>query len=484
MYADVDIKAFLAIIAEEMTNYQTPVVDLIAVQTHDPYKILVATILSARTKDETTAKAAKRLFNKAPNLKGLTALTRDEIEKLIYPVGFFRNKAGYLNELPEVLEKQFAGIIPQTVEELCTLPGVGRKTANLVVAVAFDKPAICVDTHVHRITNIWGYVTTKTPLETEMALRDKLPKKFWQQINSLLVAFGQSICLPRRPRCHDCLIKENCPKLGVTPAKTPAELKRKKTNGLMKFASWNVNGLRAVEKKGFIDIVNELDADIVALQEIKGMPEQFSDSLKNIPGYSSFFFPAQRKGYAGVAIYSRLKPLKVHYGIGIEDHDAEGRILTLEFEDFFLVNAYFPNSQHGLARLDYKIRFNNDLLAYTNDLAKQKSVLLCGDYNVAHKEIDLANPKQNEKNPGFTREERHWMDSFLAAGYTDTFRMFNQKPEQYSWWSYRFNARARNIGWRIDYFCVDTKSKSRVKNAEIKADIMGSDHCPVLVEWK
>ncbi len=481
---DVAISDFINIITQEMTHYQTPVVDLIAVQTNDPFKILVATILSARTKDETTAKAAKRLFKKASNLQELAALNRDDLEKLIHPVGFFRNKAGYLQKLPQVLKKKFANIIPQTVEELCQLPGVGRKTANLVVAVAFNKPAICVDTHVHRITNIWGYVETKTPLETETALRAKLPAQFWRQINSTLVAFGQSICLPRRPRCHACPINKNCQKNGVTPAKNPAARQIKTPSDRLKLVSWNVNGLRAIEKKGFIEIVNELEADIIALQEIKGMPEQFSDAVKNIAGFRSYFFPAQRKGYAGVAIYSRLEPIKVRYGMGIDDHDTEGRVLTLEFDDFSLVNAYFPNSQHGLARLDYKIRFNNDLLAYCNDLAAKKSVLLCGDYNVAHKEIDLANPRQNEKNPGFTMEERQWMDSFLKAGYTDTFRMFNQNPNQYSWWSYRFNARARNIGWRIDYFCVDTKSKARVKNAEIKDEIMGSDHCPVLVEWR
>jgi len=225
------------------------------------------------------------------------------------------------------------------------------------------------------------------------------------------------------------------------------------------------------------------NADLVALQEIKAQPEQLPEALKNIPGYTAYWFSAQKKGYAGVATYSKELPLSVIYGIDHHDHDYEGRVLTLEFNDFFFVNAYFPNSQHGLLRMDYKLQFNRDLLTFANTLAAQKSVVICGDFNVAHKEIDLTNPKQNEKNPGYAPEERAWMDQFLGAGFVDTFRMFNQEPGQYTWWSYRFNARARNIGWRIDYFCVDTKSAARVKAAAILPEVQGSDHCPVTLDF-
>ncbi|OGQ86688.1 MAG: exodeoxyribonuclease III [Deltaproteobacteria bacterium RIFOXYD12_FULL_56_24] len=252
---------------------------------------------------------------------------------------------------------------------------------------------------------------------------------------------------------------------------------------MRRFVSWNVNGLRAVEKKGFVEIITDLNADLVALQEIKALPEQLSEAVQNIPGYTSYWFSAQKKGYAGVATYSKELPLSVIYGIDHHDHDYEGRVLTLEFNDFFFVNAYFPNSQHGLLRMDYKLRFNHDLLAFAQTLAANKTVVICGDFNVAHKEIDLTNPKQNEKNPGFAPEERAWMDEFLAAGFVDTFRMFNQNSGQYTWWSYRFNARERNIGWRIDYFCVDAKSAERVKAAAILPEVLGSDHCPVSLDF-
>jgi endonuclease III len=210
------IETFLAKIKEEVKNYDVPVVDLIAVQTRDPFKILVATILSARTKDETTAKASKRLFEKAGNKEQLRELTEEEIGKLIYPVGFYKSKARYLAGLPDALDA-FGGKVPADIDALIKLPGVGRKTANLVRAVAFKKPAICVDTHVHRIMNIWGYVTTKTPLETEMALREKLPKKYWLEVNSMLVAFGQGTCKPVGPHCDRCVISADCPQIGVTP---------------------------------------------------------------------------------------------------------------------------------------------------------------------------------------------------------------------------------------------------------------------------
>lgn len=487
----IDIDQFITTLALEVRNYQVPVVDLIAVQTKDPFRILVATILSARTKDEVTSKASAKLFKKAPDLKSLAKLSEAELAKLIYPVGFYKNKAGYLAKLPAALEEFFNGRIPDDVESLTRLPGVGRKTANLVVAVAFHKPAICVDTHVHRIMNIWGYVETKTPLETEMVLRWKLPAEYWIPINSILVAFGQGICKPLGPHCDRCIIANQCPQIGVTPRKVPKAKDKAQSvnsknqkNGVKKLISWNVNGLRAIEKKGFTDIVYELDADIISLQEIKALPEQLPESVKNLEGYEAYWYPAERKGYAGVCTYTTIKPLNVIYGMDILEYDQEGRVLTLEFEDFFLVNAYFPNAQHGLLRIDFKLQFNRGIHNFLDRLAEKKSVVLCGDLNVAHKPIDLANPKQNEKNPGYSAPEREWMDTFTGAGYIDTFRKFNQEPEQYSWWSYRFNARARNIGWRIDYFCVDPASEDRVKDAGILDHILGSDHCPVSLDFE
>jgi endonuclease III len=215
--APFNIDRILPLLEKEITKYSVPIVDLIAVQTGDPYKILVATILSARTKDEVTSRAAARLFRKAPDLAGLSRLSETEIAELIYPVGFYKSKAGYLHRLPAAVREGFGNTIPDDVESLTRLPGVGRKTANLVVAVAFRKPAICVDTHVHRIMNIWGYVETATPLETEMALREKLPRKYWRKINSILVAFGQSTCRPVAPHCDACVIAPFCPRIGVTP---------------------------------------------------------------------------------------------------------------------------------------------------------------------------------------------------------------------------------------------------------------------------
>ena len=477
-----DIKKVYELLEKEVVGYDVPIVDLIAVQTRDPFKVLVATILSARTKDETTAKAAARLFKKVSDPESLSRLDEKTIARLIYPVGFYKNKARYLKELPSALE-QFGNRIPDSVEELIKLPGVGRKTANLVVVIAFNKPAICVDTHVHRIMNIWGYVQTRNPFETEMALRQKLPEKYWFRINSILVAFGQAVCKPVRPHCDRCIIAQYCLQIGVTPRKLTATRKKMKKNNRKKLISWNVNGLRAVEKKGFVDIMYELDADIVCLQEIKAMPEQLPENLKSISGYHSFWFPAARKGYAGVSTYTKIEPLNVLYGLDIPEHDQEGRVLTLEFDDYFLVNAYFPNAQPGLVRLDYKLAFNRAIHNFTDRLADRKTVVICGDFNVAHKPIDLANPKQNEKNPGYSAQEREWMDTFTSAGYIDTFRKFNQEPEQYTWWSYRFNARAKNIGWRIDYFCVDPASEGRIKGAAILDNILGSDHCPIQLDF-
>ncbi|MDK9707505.1 MAG: exodeoxyribonuclease III [Desulforhopalus sp.] len=476
----IDIDSFLQAVADAVRDKQTPVVDLIAVQTEDPFKVLVATILSARTKDETTAVASARLFKQAPDRAALALLPEQRIAELIYPVGFYKTKAKHLTQLPSALQA-FGGAVPDTIDELVTLPGVGRKTANLVVSVAFKKPAICVDTHVHRITNIWQYVETETPLQTEMALRAKLPKRHWLSVNSLLVAFGQSICRPVSPHCDICPLLHTCPQKGVKPRKIPGAKMADKNS--LKCISWNVNGIRAVEKKGFVEQLLNFDADVIALQETKAQPDQLSEALKNIPGYTSYWHSAERKGYSGVAVYTRVAPVAVHYGLSDPEFDCEGRVLTLEFTDCYLVNIYFPNSGDELNRLDFKLRFNNRLLTFAKELEKQKPVILCGDFNVAHKEIDLKNPKTNQKNAGFTPEERAWMDSFVAAGFVDTFRIFNQEPGQYTWWSYRFSARAKNVGWRIDYFCVSGTAKDKVKSATILQEITGSDHCPVALEF-
>jgi exodeoxyribonuclease-3 len=476
------------LLEEEVKGYDVPVVDLIAAQTRDPFKVLVATILSARTKDEVTAAASRRLFKRVATPADLETIPIAELEKIIYPVGFFRNKAKHLAKLPGVLREEFASTIPDDVESLTKLPGVGRKTANLVVAVAFNKPAICVDTHVHRIMNIWGYVKTSTPLETEMALREKLPDSYWIRINSILVAFGQGTCKPVRPHCDRCVLLDICPQLGVTPRKVP---QKKQAGGekmdkavIKRLVSWNVNGLRAALKKGFLDVFHELDADIFSLQEIKALPDQLPDNALHIDGYTAYWCPAEKKGYSGTAVYTRHKPLQVIYGLDVPEFDQEGRVLTLEFDDFFLVNIYFPNAQHGLKRIDFKLDFNRAVLRFMDRLAEKKSVVLCGDLNVAHKPIDLANPKSNEKNPGYSPDERAWMDEVTGAGAVDTFRKFNRDPGQYSWWSYRFNARSKNIGWRIDYFLVDPGSEKRVVGAAIHDDILGSDHCPVSLEFK
>jgi len=473
-----NLESFLLALEHEVADYKTPIIDLIGVQTKDPFKVLVATILSARTRDEITARAADRLFNEISDIHTLKELSEERIRELIHPVGFFKNKARYLYKLSDAL-KPYAYKVPDEMDELLKLPGVGRKTANLVLSVAFDKPAICVDTHVHRIMNIWGFVNTKSPVATEQALRTKLPREYWKKVNSLLVPFGQGRCKPVGPQCDSCLLEQYCPKNGVSP-------RRIKSTGFdtLKFISWNVNGLRAVEKKGFIDIVKGSGADIFALQETRAWPEQLSDEVKNIPGYSSYFAQAKKKGYSGLAVYTSKKPLNVITGLGMDQFDDEGRILTLEFETFFLVNAYFPNAQHELKRIDYKIGFNNALFEYLKQLANKKTTIICGDFNVAHKAIDLANPEANKKNPGYSIEERTWMDRFINAGWVDTFRVFNQEPGQYSWWSYRFNARTKNIGWRIDYFVIDEKSKSWIQDADILTDIFGSDHCPVQVKLK
>jgi exodeoxyribonuclease III len=478
------LDAAVRLLRKEVAGYQVPIVDLIAAQTEDPFKVLTATILSARTKDEVTAAAARRLFARAENAETLASLSVAEIEQLIFPVGFFRSKAKYLAELPAALARDFGGNVPDTVEELIRLPGVGRKTANLVVTVAFKKPAICVDTHVHRLMNLWGYVQTATPLETEMALRATLPQEYWLEINSLLVAFGQGTCKPRFPHCDRCVLAELCPRTGIIPRKPPVDKKVQPDNAsTWRMVSWNVNGLRAVLEKGFLEAFHRLDADIVALQEIKAVPEQLPAAVRSIPGYQAWWHPAKKRGYSGVAVFSRKKPLNVMYGLGREDFDAEGRVLTLEFSDFYFVAAYFPNAQDGLKRLAFKLEFCQAMLTHLNRLAAKKSVLLCGDLNVAHQEIDLANPKANVHNPGFSPEERAGLEEIMQAGYADTFRLFHPEPHRYSWWSYRTAARERNVGWRIDYFLVDAKSQDRVREAEIHDDILGSDHCPVSIAF-
>ncbi|MGL4854388.1 MAG: exodeoxyribonuclease III, partial [Lentisphaeria bacterium] len=247
----------------------------------------------------------------------------------------------------------------------------------------------------------------------------------------------------------------------------------------LKLMSWNVNGIRAIAAKGFSNILLQENPDILAIQETKAQENQLDSSITQIGLYQSFWHSASRKGYSGVAVYSKIPPINVTYGINIPQFDDEGRVITLEFDNFFLVNCYYPNAQNELNRLNYKQGFNSAILNFCNSLREKKSVIICGDYNVAHKPIDLKNPKQNENNAGYSLAERTDMDKFIAAGYVDTFRMFNQLPDQYSWWSYRFKAREKNIGWRIDYFCVNEKSRQRVLDADIRQDIEGSDHCPI-----
>ena len=250
----------------------------------------------------------------------------------------------------------------------------------------------------------------------------------------------------------------------------------------MKFISWNVNGLRACVQKGFLDFFHEVDADIFCLQETKLQEGQIDLDL---PNYYQYWNYAKKKGYSGTAIFTKKEPINVSYGIGIEEHDMEGRVITLEFEDFYFITVYTPNSQSELARLDYRMKWEDDFLSYLKRLEETKPVIFCGDLNVAHKEIDLKNPKTNRKNAGFTDEEREKFSKLLDAGFIDTFRYFYPEQENiYSWWSYRFKAREKNAGWRIDYFCVSKALKERLVDASILTDILGSDHCPVLLEIK
>ena len=245
----------------------------------------------------------------------------------------------------------------------------------------------------------------------------------------------------------------------------------------MKLISWNVNGLRACVQKGFLDIFKELDADMFCIQESKLQEGQISLELE---GYHQYWNYAIKKGYSGTAIFTRREPMSVAYGIGIEEHDQEGRVITLEFAEFYLVTVYTPNSQSELARLDYRMRWEDAFLSYLKGLEEKKPIVFCGDLNVAHKEIDLKNPKTNRKNAGFTDEERGKFSTLLGQGFIDTYRYFYPDQEGiYSWWSYRFQARKKNAGWRIDYFCVSESLKEILVDAKIHTEIMGSDHCPV-----
>ena len=245
----------------------------------------------------------------------------------------------------------------------------------------------------------------------------------------------------------------------------------------MKLISWNVNGLRACVQKGFLEYFNSVNADVFCIQESKLQEGQIELDL---PGYEQYWNYAEKKGYSGTAIFTKKKPLSVKYGLGIEEHDHEGRVITLEFEDEYVITVYTPNSQNELARLDYRMKWEDDFKEYLKELSKKKPVIVCGDLNVAHKEIDLKNPKTNRKNAGFTDEEREKFTDLLNAGFIDTFRYFNPEVTGiYSWWSYRFNSRKNNAGWRIDYFLVSEDMKDRLVSADIHTEVLGSDHCPV-----
>ena len=245
----------------------------------------------------------------------------------------------------------------------------------------------------------------------------------------------------------------------------------------MKLVTWNVNGLRACLNKGFLDFFHSVDADVVCLQETKLQPHQIELEL---PGYELYWNSAEKKGYSGTAVFTRIKPLSVTCGIGIPEHDTEGRVITVEYEDFFLVCCYTPNAQNELARIDYRMKWEDDFRAYLMALDKKKPVVLCGDLNVAHEEIDLKNPKSNRGNAGFSDQERGKMTELLSSGFADSFRsLYPDKEGAYTWWSYRFNARKNNAGWRIDYFILSDRLLPRVEDQVIWSDVTGSDHCPV-----
>ena len=248
----------------------------------------------------------------------------------------------------------------------------------------------------------------------------------------------------------------------------------------MKLVTWNVNGIRACVKKGFLDYFNEVDADMFCIQETKLQEGQIDLELE---GYHQYWNYAEKKGYSGTAIFTKVEPISVKYGLGIEEHDTEGRVITLEFEKFFLVNVYTPNSQAKLARIEYRMNWENDFRSHLNQLDEKKPVVLCGDLNVAHKEIDLKNPSTNKKSAGFSDQEREKMTELLDAGYVDSFRfLYPDVEEMYTWWSYMRQARDRNSGWRIDYFVVSNRLSDNIEDVEIHREIMGSDHCPVLLK--
>ncbi|MCH7723398.1 MAG: exodeoxyribonuclease III [Bacteroidetes bacterium] len=253
----------------------------------------------------------------------------------------------------------------------------------------------------------------------------------------------------------------------------------------VRILSWNVNGIRAAYKKGLLNWFSKEKPDILCVQEIKAVKEQLSDDLINVDGYASYFSSAERKGYSGTATYTKVNPVKVVNGIGIKKFDSEGRFLVTDFTDFILFNIYFPNGKAKEERLQYKMDFYEAFLKHLKKLLKQdKKIVICGDVNTAHKEIDLARPKPNEKISGFLPQEREWIDKLLEAGFIDTFRKFNQKPEQYTWWDMMTRARERNVGWRIDYFFISENLRDNLKNAFILPEVMGSDHCPVGIELK
>ena len=251
----------------------------------------------------------------------------------------------------------------------------------------------------------------------------------------------------------------------------------------MKIISWNVNGIRAVLKKGFLEFVSKENPDIICIQETKASPEQVDLNLENYP--YKYWNSAIKKGYSGTAIFSKIKPITIENDLKIEKHDQEGRVICFELDKYYLVTVYTPNSKRDLSRLNYRHKeWDIDFLKYLQKLESKKPVIFCGDLNVAHKEIDLKNPKSNKKNAGFTEEEREGFENYVKAGFVDTFRMFNKDPDHYTWWSYMFNSRAKNVGWRIDYFCVSDIIKSKVQEARILPDVMGSDHAPILIEMQ
>ena len=253
----------------------------------------------------------------------------------------------------------------------------------------------------------------------------------------------------------------------------------------LKIISWNINGLRAIAKKNFTEWLAEESPDIVCVQEIKAMPEQVPENITKLESHKGYYFSAERKGYSGVAIFTKDIPQNVIFGLGSDKFDKEGRVISLEFDGFSVINSYHPNGRASIERFQYKMDFYDAFLGHCEGLRSQgKELVITGDVNTAHKPIDLKNPKANEKNSGFLPEEREWVENFIDHGYVDSFRAFNKQPEQYTWWSYRFNVRAKNIGWRIDYFFVTKNLMKKVKDSFITPDIMGSDHCPIGLDIK